>query len=136
MIQKDYRFKSWDGFIQIVLKKGTPIRGESFSLKFLKSDHPYLQSRFKKLVYTRPKLNSRMSLSPKFAVVVSKKVSKSAVTRNRIRRRTYEWLRLNMDSIDSNSLVLIFPQKSTLAKCSYQELSSDLQELFRKAGLI
>src|SRR5689334_5514559 len=101
MVQKQYRFKSWDGFIQIVLKKGLPARSESFSLRTLPSGHPYIQSRYKKLLNTRPKLNSSMALAPKFAVVVSKKVSKSAVVRNRIRRRTFEWIRINIDTLDS-----------------------------------
>lgn len=135
MVQKQYRFKSWDGFIQIVLKNGSPARSESFSLRTLQSDHSYIQSRYKKLVNTRPKLNSRMPLSPKFAVVVSKKVSKSAVVRNRIRRRVFEWIRINLAHLSQEQLTMVFVHTDTVAKLAYKDLDSQLQELFTKAKL-
>lgn len=135
MVQKQYRFKSWDGFIQIVLKKGLPARSGSFSLRTLPSDHPYIQSRYKKLTITRPKLNANVALAPKFAVVVSKKVSKSAVVRNRIRRRTFEWIRLNLTHLDQNHLTMVFVHTDTVAKVSHEELVAQLQNLFKKANL-
>lgn len=136
MVQKQYRFKSWDGFIQIVLKNGDPARAESFSLRTLPSAHPYVQSRFKKLVNTRPKLNSGMPLAPKFAVVVSKKVSKSAVVRNRIRRRTFEWIRLHLKELNQEQLTMVFVHTDSVAKMPSQELDSQLTNLFQKARLI
>lgn len=136
MVKKEYRFKSWDGFIQIVLKKGSPARSDSFSLRTLPSSHPYIQSRYKKLVNTRPKLNSKMSLAPKFAVVVSKKVSKSAVVRNRIRRRTFEWIRLNNEGLSSKQLTMVFVHTDSVAKMPSSELSTQLENLFKKAGLL
>lgn len=135
MVQKQFRFKSWDGFIQIVLKKGLPARSECFSLRTLPSDHSYIQSRYKKLVNTRPKLNTKMPLAPKFAVVVSKKVSKSAVVRNRIRRRIFEWIRLNLPKLNQEQLSMIFVHTDSVAKLPYKELDSQLQELFKKGNL-
>ncbi|HRV76072.1 MAG: ribonuclease P protein component [Candidatus Nomurabacteria bacterium] len=135
MVQKQLRFKSWDGFIQIVLKKGLPARSESFSLRTLPSEHDFIQSRYKKLVNTRPKLNSEMKLAPKFAVVVSKKVSKSAVVRNRIRRRVFEWIRINQSDFKDDQLTMVFVHTDTVAKISYKELDSQLNELFKKAKL-
>ncbi len=135
MIQKQFRFKSWDGFIQIVLKKGAPTRSESFSIKTLPSAHPYVRSRYNKLVNTRPKLNSNMPLAPKFAVVVSKKVSKSAVVRNRIRRRIFEWIRLNNQSLRQDQLTMVFVNTDSVAKITYNELNEQLAELFKKAQL-
>lgn len=136
MVQKQYRFNSWDGFIQIVLKKGDPARSDSFSIRTLPSSHPYIQSRYKKLVTTRPRLNSKMSLSPKFAVVVSKKVSKSAVVRNRIRRRTFEWIRLHMSELKQDQLTMVFVHTDSVAKMPSKELDSQLSNLFQKAQLI
>lgn len=135
MIAKDYRFKSWDGFIQIVLKKGDSYRSGSFSLRSLPITHPFIQSRFKSLSTKRPILNKDFKLNARFGVVVSKKVSKSAVVRNRIRRRIYEWIRLNMDHLTDDSLNIIFVHTDSVAKLPYPELSSQLEQLFKKATL-
>ena len=135
MVQKQFRFKSWDGFIQIVLKKGLPARCEFFSLRTLPKEHSFIQSRYKKLVNTRPKLNANMPLAPKFAVVVSKKVSRSAVTRNRIRRRVFEWIRINLPKLNQDQLTMVFVHNDSVAKINYPELDSQLKELFKKAKL-
>lgn len=136
MIQKDYRFKSWDGLIQIVLKQGLASRSGNFSVRHLSTSHPYVQSRFKSMKTKRPILNKDFQLGARFGVVVSKKVSKSAVVRNRIRRRVYEWIRLNIDRIDSQSLVLVFPYTDSIAKIKHSELNLQLEQLFIKSGLI
>ncbi len=136
MITKDYRFKSWDGLIQIVLKQGQASRSGNFSVRYLPTSHPYVQSRFKSLKARRPILNRDLELGARFGVVVSKKVSKSAVVRNRIRRRVYEWIRLNIDRIDAQSLVLVFPYTDSIAKIKHPELNLQLEQLFMKSGLI
>jgi ribonuclease P protein component len=135
MIKKQYRFKSWDGFIQIVLKNGHSARSESLSLRTLPKDHPYIKSRYVKLTTKRPKLNADMELSPKFAVVVSKKVSKSAVTRNRIRRRIFEWIRLSLKDLDQAQLTMIFVHSESIANLKHEELCSQLEYIFKKANL-
>ena len=135
MIQKRYRFTSWDGFIKIVLKKGPSFRSDFLSLRTLPSNHSHLSSRYTKLISAHPKLNKGMSPAPKFAVVVSKKVSKSAVTRNRIRRRIYEWLRLNLSQLDQEQLTVIFVHNEILAKMPYLSLVEQLEKTFKKAGL-
>ncbi len=71
MIPKLFRFHR-RGSLNFVYRKGRTVRGEFMSLR-------YVQSRSKDY---------------RLAVVVSKKVSKSAVVRNRIRRRIYEVVRL------------------------------------------
>ncbi len=70
MLSQKYRFHSRGG-VNYVYQKGKSIRASNISL-----------------VYTPNKRGFR-----RFAVVVSKKVLKSAVGRNRIRRRVYEALR-------------------------------------------
>lgn len=136
MITKDYRFKSWDGLIQIVLKHGDATRSGNFSVRSLPTTHPYVQSKLNSLKSRRPVLNKDLKLSTRFGVVVSKKVSKSAVVRNRIRRRIYEWIRLNLDRFDSESLVLIFPYTDAIAKIKSSDLNTQLEQLFIKSGLI
>lgn len=135
MITKDHRFKSWDGLIQIVLKQGKSFRTENLSLKTLPAEHSYLQSRYNKLVKSRPNLNSEMKLAPKFAVVISKKVCKSAVKRNRIRRRIYEWVRLNLSDLDQGQLTVIFAYSDTLATLPVAKLYEQLAQLFDRAGI-
>ncbi len=136
MIQKNYRFKSWDGLIQITSKKGTSFRGENIGLKTIALSNFAVQNRFRSMQARRPKLNKNFRPHPKYAVIVSKKVSKSAVTRNRIRRRIYEWLRLNQLKLSSENLTLIYVNSESIAKTPYQNLDAELQNIFQKAGLL
>ena len=61
------------------------------------------------------------------AVVVSKKVSPSAVTRNRIRRRTYAALR----TVPFSGALVLFP-KGAVATTPFPELVNDLSSLLSK----
>ena len=76
MLNKKYRFHSRGG-VKYVYKNGKTIRGPKMSLVFCDNTKGYTR----------------------IAVVVSKKVEKTAVKRNRIRRRVYEALRLNLDGV-------------------------------------
>lgn len=136
MIQKQYRFKSWDGLIQITSKKGTSFRGENIGLKALELSDSAIQNRHRSMQARRPKLNKNFHPHPKYAVIVSKKVAKSAVTRNRIRRRVYEWIRLNQLKLSSKHLTLIYINSEAVAKMPYKTLDSELQNIFQKAGLL
>jgi ribonuclease P protein component len=136
MIAKDYRFKSWDGYIQLVMKHGNVRRTENFSLKSLTISSPVAQSRFRRIKDRSPKLNADLKLGTKFGVIVSKKISKSAVVRNRIRRRVYEWIRLNIDRIEIESLNLIWVNNEVVATMPHQDLKDQLEDIFVKAGLI
>jgi ribonuclease P protein component len=75
MIIQRHRFHGHNS-VQKVYKTGLAVRGQGLGLKFARRDagKPY-----------------------RAAVVVSRKVSKSAVVRNRIRRRIYEVIRQNID---------------------------------------
>lgn len=72
MLGQRHRFHGY-GSLKAVYQRGQTVRGPLLSLKFSRRDpqRPY-----------------------RVAVVVSRKVSKSAVVRNRIRRRLYEQVRL------------------------------------------
>ncbi len=70
--------------------------------------------------------------SMKLAVVVSKKVSKKAVVRNRIRRRVYEFIRLHENQLEPGDYVISVFDVS-LADCSSAALDKELSSLLQKA---
>lgn len=75
--------------------------------------------------------------TPRLAVVVSKKVSKSAVKRNRIRRRVIESYRQNYaDKVKGSYDLVIFAHNDHLITKSSTELTSDIGSLLNKAELI
>ena len=76
MLKKKYRFHSRGG-VRYVYQKGKTIRSPKVSLVFVDNAKGFTR----------------------FGVIVSKKVEKTAVRRNYIRRRVYEILRKNIDSI-------------------------------------
>lgn len=84
MISKKYRFHGY-GSLKYVYKHGRTVRGPMTTLKFTPNK--------KRTDY-------------RLAIVVSKKVHKSAVTRNRIRRRLYEAFRHHADEIGAFDMVL------------------------------
>ena len=77
MISRDYRFHSYNS-VQRVYQRGSRVRGNFLSLQYLFNDR---------------RKNHRA------AVVVSRKVHKSAVLRNKIRRRLYEVIRSHESQI-------------------------------------
>ena len=69
------------------------------------------------------------------AVVVSRKVSKSAVVRNRIRRRIYERVRILSSTFMSPCDVVFFAYDKSLAYLPAIELDMEVAKLCQKAGL-
>ena len=80
------------------------------------------------LINTRRK-NSR------FAVVVSKKVLKGAVGRNRIRRRIYEVIRHELPKMVEPVDVIVTVYTKDLRELPSKELIEIVRQLFREAGL-
>ena len=76
MLSKKYRFHSRGG-VRYVYQKGKTVRSPKMSLVFVPNERGFTR----------------------IAVVVSRKVNRTAVGRNRIRRRVYEILRKNLDLI-------------------------------------
>lgn len=69
------------------------------------------------------------------AVVVSRKVSKSAVVRNRIRRRIYEIIRTHAAELSASDLILtVFGEE--LATLPARQLETTITELLTKAGVL
>jgi ribonuclease P protein component len=68
----------------------------------------------------------------RMAVVVSKKTAKSAVTRNRIRRRFYEVVRKERLAEDKSLDLVFVIQDPNLAKLDWSELVSEVTKGFKK----
>jgi ribonuclease P protein component len=71
----------------------------------------------------------------RIAVVVGKKVLKSAVGRNRIRRRIYEYIRQQIPRFSDNFDIVVIVSSSEFLTMSASDLSSRIEELFLKSGL-
>ena len=72
----------------------------------------------------------------RIAVVIGKKVVKSAVKRNLARRRVYEYIRPKIDQFDTVRDVVIIITSSELISLPYKELSSQLEQLLQQSGII
>ncbi len=113
MLAARYRFHG-HGSLRFVYAKGRVARSKYFVCKFTH--------------------NSRRT-NPRVAVVISKKVVKSAVKRNRIRRRLYEAIRLELSNMVPQSdivFVVVSPELLTIPSI---ELTDVLQRIIAQAGL-
>ncbi len=68
-------------------------------------------------------------------MVVSKKVSKSAVTRNRIRRRVYELFRRELVSLQNRHDIVVTVVAPTFATMPPDELEAVMTNMLRSAKL-
>ena len=71
----------------------------------------------------------------KFACVISKKVSKKAVARNKLRRRSYSIIRHYLSRLKEGCAVILVFKKGA-AELSYAELEKNILEIFEKAKLL
>jgi ribonuclease P protein component len=110
MIASQNRFHGY-GSLRFVHRNARVVRGPLCSLKYMP--------------------NSRRS-TYRAAVVVSKKVSKSAVVRNRIRRRIYESVRQNVPSNEPVDLIFTV-YSDQLADCPDNELQRMVTNELRAA---
>ena len=72
---------------------------------------------------------------PRFAVVISKKIHKSAVGRNRIRRRIYETVRHQLPRLRSDRDVVIMVVSGEVLSLPFDEMGAAIEQLFLEAGL-
>jgi ribonuclease P protein component len=75
------------------------------------------------------------SLETKFSFVVSKKIAKTAVLRNKLRRRGYSVIRKNMSQIESHVQCLIF-LKAGSGDLLFKEYENQLVFLLKKAKIM
>lgn len=110
MLAQKYRFHSRGG-VHYVHQKGKTVRSPLLVLTFA------------------PNLRHRQ----RFGVVVSKKVLKSAVGRNRIRRRLYEALRLELPGFTYPIDGLFIVHSGSIAKIPFPELRQLIHDLLSRA---
>ena len=95
------------------------------SLKFLFSRGRTMRNEYFVIRYSP---NPRQSM--RLAIIVSKKVDKKAVIRNRIRRRLYELVRKNLLSPDLKLDLAIIVFSRELANMPHRQLEELCQPLF------
>lgn len=110
MLAQKYRFHSRGG-VRHTYQKGKTIRTQNVSLIFAP--------------------NSRHH--QRFGVVVSKKVLKSAVGRNRIRRRVYEAIRLELPNFRNHLDCLFVVYHKSIATMPFSELRTQIRDLMNQA---
>ena len=113
MISKRYRFHSRGG-VRYTYQNGNTIRGSKISLVFAD--------------------NSRNK--QRYAVVVSKKVLKSAVGRNRIRRRVYEAIRLELPKIQKPVDCIFIIYSKDILGIDFKEVQKNIRDLLKEANIL
>lgn len=113
MIASKYRFHGHNS-LRYVYSHGKTARSRNFALRWTPNAHRH---------YSR------------FSVVVSKKILKSAVKRNRVRRRIYEYIRANIPQLDAVHDIVIIVTTPEPYSASYADLTAQLDKLFIEAEL-
>lgn len=113
MLAKKNRFHGQKS-LNFVYKEGQSVSKDQINLR-------YADNRFKGVLT---------------AVVISKKVHKSSVIRNRIRRRTYEIIRKNLDNIKNNTSLIISVYSDRFASIKSEELEQIIKDLLKKADVL
>lgn len=98
-----------------MLQRGRSVRGQLITLRYIR--------------------NNRQE-SYRAAVVVGRKVNKSAVVRNRIRRRVYEIIRKNADRISGPYDLLFSVYGDEIAKMPHPVLQETVLGLLKRANVI
>ncbi|MFZ3057584.1 MAG: ribonuclease P protein component [Minisyncoccales bacterium] len=112
MLPKENRLKKEKEF-EAVFKGGRTIKGKSVFLRYL--------------------ING--TDKTKVGFVVSKKISKLAVVRNKAKRRMRDIVRLKKDGLKEGLSIVIISLPS-IVKLTYKEIKEDLENLLSKEELI
>jgi ribonuclease P protein component len=101
------------------------------SLKYVYSNGETVRSRLISLKHsTHPKRKEQ-----RIAVVVSKKVIKGAVYRNRIRRRVYETVRQELPHLEKGRDMVFVVFSAELLSIESSELTANIKQLLTDAGI-
>ena len=114
MINRKHRFHGY-GSLRFVYKNGQTVRGQFGAIKYVPNPR---------------RRDYRM------AVVVSRKVHKSAVVRNRIRRRVYEIVRKNESRIPEAYDMVFTVFSDQVAELDALELQDRILAKMQEAGII
>jgi len=114
MISRVHRFHGY-GSLKYTYKKGETVRGPLLSTKYV----------------FNPRRNKY-----RLAVVVNKKVNKSAVVRNKIRRQVYEVVRLSETNIKQPSDIVITVFSDQILELTHNELALMIKTQLHQAKII
>ncbi len=114
MIARTHRFHGYNS-LNWAYRRGQAVRDSKIALKYA--------------------INSKRS-SYRAAVVVSRKVSKSAVVRNRIRRRIYEVIRECEPQIKDSYDLIFSVYSDSIAELPYSELKQLIVNQLRQAQVV
>ncbi len=114
MLAQRYRFHG-HGSLRYLYRNGHIIRTPELTLRYIKNPH---------------RVHSR------YAVIISKKVLKGAVKRNRMRRRIYEVIRKEAIYRQPGFDIAVSVFSSDILEISHEELTEKIVSLFKKAGII
>lgn len=114
MISSTHRFHGYSS-LSFVYRRGRTVRGPLFAIRYIKNN--------KQKDY-------------RVAVVVSRKVHKSAVARNRIRRRLYAIMREQGEQITEPYDIVITVFHDTLLEEPHQSLVTQVKKQLQSAGII
>lgn len=114
MISTKHRFHGY-GSLKRTYQSGQTVRGQAFSIKYL--------------------LNPKRK-TYRLSVVVSRKVSKSAVTRNRIRRRLYEAVRMLEKDIIHPYDIVMNVYSDSVAEEPADSLRRQVKNQLKSAGIL
>lgn len=113
MIQQKYRFHGY-GSLNYLYRNGEVVYLKPFVFK-------YVKNKFRK--------------NPRIAVVISKKVLKSAVKRNRVRRQLYEHVRPLIANMNGNYDMAFIVTKPHILTVSSKELTALIKQAMVEAGI-
>lgn len=112
MLAKPYRFHGHNS-LKFVYRRGQTVRGQFFNTRY---------------VFNKQTSNYRV------AIVVSKKVSKSAVVRNRIRRRIYSVI--EQQAIIDTYDIVVTVHTAGVATMPFSELQHHITQQLQHAGIV
>jgi len=114
MLSRSHRFHGL-GSLNFAYRQGQVVRSRLLDLKFTQNP--------RRKTY-------------RVAVVVSRKVSKSAVVRNRIRRRVYEAFQSNATNVSGPYDLVFTAFSDEIASLSFTELSKQVEDILKKSGVL
>lgn len=101
------------------------------SLRYVFANGKAVRSRILTIKYTENKRRS----TPRFAVVVSKKVMKSAVRRNRIRRRLYGYIHTILPEMTPQTDIVFIVTSSEVLTMPHEQLVGEVEQLLAQTSL-
>lgn len=113
MINQRYRFHG-HASLKYVFSKGKMARGKQMSIKYIDNNRRH---------YSR------------VAIIVSKKVFKHAVDRNRVRRRLYEILRQRINQFTKTVDLAVIIYLPTVLDMTSEQINNEIDGLLAKLGL-